>query len=137
MLYLYHRVFYVSRRLTIVLWVVAIFIFLYSSVQGLGALIQCVPTNAQWDPTVKRHCFPIEVSVIIFAICNVLTDFIILILPMPLLWGLKQPLELKLKLMAMFALGGLQVYTPKMMRVLLNVIVYALLASTALLSSSI
>jgi len=110
-LYLYHRVFYVSRRFTIILWVVAIFTFLYSSVQGLGALIQCVPTSAQWDPMIKRHCFPIDTSVIIFAVCNVLTDFIILILPMPLLWGLKQPLEQKLKLMAMFALGGLYVAT--------------------------
>lgn len=82
---LYHRVFHVSRRFTIILRVVAIYISLYSSVQGLGSLIQCVPTNAQWDPMVKRDCFPIGTSIIIFAVCSVLTDFIIPILPMPLL----------------------------------------------------
>lgn len=106
-LYLYHRIFFVSKRFTWILLGVGIFVFLYSSIQGLGALIQCVPLNSEWDPHVKRHCFPIDVSVTIFAVCNVTTDFVILILPMPLLWGLQQPLEQKIKLMCMFSLGGL------------------------------
>ncbi len=105
-LYLYHRIFFVSRRFTWTLLGVGIFVFLYSSIQGLGALIQCVPLNSEWDPYVKRHCFPIGVSVTIFAVCNVTTDFLILILPMPLLWGLQQPFEQKIKLMCMFLLGG-------------------------------
>ena len=72
----------------------------------MGALIQCVPISANWDPTIKRHCLPIDAPVTVFAVCNVLTDFIILILPMPLLWGLQQPLERKIKIMGIFMLGG-------------------------------
>ena len=105
-LYLYHRVFFVSDRFTKLLWVVVIFILIYSGVQGMGALIQCVPISANWNPTVKRHCLPIAAPVTVFAVCNVLTDFIILILPMPLLWGLQQPLERKIKIMGIFMLGG-------------------------------
>ncbi|KAK3167196.1 hypothetical protein OEA41_010322 [Lepraria neglecta] len=105
-LYLYHRVFFVSHRFTKLLWAVVIFILIYSGVQGMGALIQCVPISANWDPTIKRHCLPIGAPVTIFAVCNVLTDFVILILPMPLLWGLQQPLERKIKIMGIFMLGG-------------------------------
>ena len=106
-LYLYYRVFFVSRRFIYILWSVAAVIFIYSGIQGIGSLIQCLPLNSMWNPHVHRKCLVVSAADTVFGIANVTTDFIILILPMPLLWGLQTPLAQKFKLMGMFLLGGL------------------------------
>ncbi|KAK3178517.1 hypothetical protein OEA41_000653 [Lepraria neglecta] len=105
-LYLYYRVFFVSRRFIYILWSVAAVIFIYSSIQGIGSLIQCLPLNSMWNPHVHRKCLVVSAADTVFGIANVTTDFIILILPMPPLWGLQTPLAQKFKLMGMFLLGG-------------------------------
>ena len=106
-LYLYHRVIFVSRPFTWTLLVVALFVFIYSGIQGVGSFLQCTPLNSNWRPEVKRHCLHIDAAATTFAVCNVLSDFVILILPMPVLWNLKKPTKEKIQIMGMFLMGGL------------------------------
>ena len=105
-LYLYHRVFSVSPRFTKTLWAVGIFVFGYSSVQALGSTIQCFPLRADWEPVQHHWCMNLDVAGTILGACNVLTDFIILFLPIQPLWQLQRPLKEKIEIMAMFLLGG-------------------------------
>ena len=105
-LYLYRRVFFVSRGFNIALWAIGLFVFGYSVAQTFAAIFQCVPIPAVWDPKVKGDCINTSLAATILAAFNVATDFAILILPMPILWQLRMPTQQKLQIMGMFLLGG-------------------------------
>ena len=109
-LVLYHRVFFVSRHFTKMLWAVGIFVLGYSGVLGGASLIQCLPLGYIWDPSIKGYCLKIPLAATILAVFNVITDFIILFMPMPVLWKLQMERKEKLQIMGMFLLGGL--YAP-------------------------
>lgn len=107
LLYLYHRVFYVNRTFNYCLWGVFFFIAAYSITQVFAAIFQCVPIDSNWTVDKPHWCINAAVGATIVAAFNVLTDFIILIMPMPLLYHLQKPLKEKLQIMFMFMLGGL------------------------------
>lgn len=109
-LVLYHRVFFVSRRFTKMLWAVGIFVLGYSGVLGGASLIQCLPLKYIWDRSAKGYCLRIPIAATILAIFNFLTDVIILIMPMPILWKMQIETREKYQIMGMFLLGGL--YAP-------------------------
>ena len=70
-------------------------------------LFICIPVQKDWDPKLPGHCLPSGVGGSVTAIFNVISDFYILILPLPLVWSLQIKLPLKLRLMALFGLGAL------------------------------
>ncbi|MCJ1451660.1 hypothetical protein MMC28_002000 [Mycoblastus sanguinarius] len=107
LLYLYNRVFFVSRSFRITSWVVAIFIACYSVTQIFASIFQCVPIDANWKIGVPHYCANSGLGGTIIAALNVFTDFVILIMPMPLLYKLQTPLRKKIQVMGMFLLGGL------------------------------
>jgi len=103
---LYYRIFSaISRRFVLVLWGVASFVIGYSLANAVGAALQCLPFRSNWDPTVKHHCLGLSIAGTIFAAVNVLTDLIILILPMPPLARLRKPFKEKLEIMGIFCVG--------------------------------
>jgi len=105
-LYLYHRIFSVSPGFTKTLWAVGIFVLSYSFIQALGSTIQCFPLRADWVFVENHWCMNLDIAGTILGTCNVLTDFIILVLPIHPLWQLQRPLKEKIEIMAMFLLGG-------------------------------
>ena len=107
LLYLYHRVFFVNRTFTYCLWAVGIFVAAYSITQSFAATFQCMPIDSNWTVGKPHYCINVAVGATIVAGFNVLTDFAILIMPMPLLYRLQKPLKEKLQIMFMFMLGGL------------------------------
>ena len=106
-LYLYHRIFFVVRSFTITLWAVGIFIICYCIMQSFASIFQCMPIYSNWEVGVEHYCINVDLGATILAALNVLTDFVILILPMPLLYKLQKPLKQKLQIMGIFLLGGL------------------------------
>ena len=66
-----------------------------------------MPIDSNWTPGKPHYCINTALGATIIAAFNVLTDFMILILPMPLLYKLQQPTKQKLQIMGMFLLGGL------------------------------
>ena len=105
-LYLYHRIFFVSRGFMIGLWVLGVFVACYSITQFFAAILQCMPIASTWDPEIKGYCINTDIGATVIATLNVLTDFIILILPMPILWRLQKPTKEKIQIMGMFLLAG-------------------------------
>lgn len=106
-LFLYHRVFFVSRNFTRGLWAVGLFVFSYSGILAVSSLLQCTPLSHIWDPNVPGKCKAIPLIGTILAVFNVLTDIVILVMPMPMLWKLHMETKEKLSIMAIFLLGGL------------------------------
>lgn len=83
-------------NLLIGLWGAAIF---------LACALQCRPMNAYWDKSIDGHCIDSTSFIIVNQGFNVITDFVILILPIPIIWGLQRAWQDKVALNGIFALG--------------------------------
>ena len=111
-LYLYHRVFFVNRNFTRGLWAVGLFVFGYSGMLSVAACLQCIPLRHIWDTNFKGYCLIIPLAGTILSALNVLTDIIILVMPMPVLWKMQMHIRRKLQIMGIFLLGGLYDFLP-------------------------
>ncbi|KAJ5617873.1 hypothetical protein N7537_002987 [Penicillium hordei] len=103
---LYKRLFAV-RHMTIAVNVVFVFICLWVvGVYVAGALI-CIPAKKFWDPSVEGACLDSAKFYYGIQIPNILTDLILLIMPMRVVWTLPIPKAQKALLSAVFLVGGL------------------------------
>ncbi|CAG8956466.1 hypothetical protein HYFRA_00003851 [Hymenoscyphus fraxineus] len=114
LLFFYRRVFTksVARTFNIVSWVV-IFIVITWTVSFFFSLVFICGTDfdAYWQSTVieKAHCVDTSKLHNAFAISDVVTDFIIICLPMPMIWSLHLNTRRKLGLVAIFSMGALTI----------------------------
>lgn len=106
-------------------WWVAIFIV---------SCVQCRPYSYFWnqyvDPTAHGTCINISAFFIGNGAASVVTDFLILITPVPIVWSLQMPVSKRLSILGIFALGGLCVLSLTTCCLLANfapVLVFALL----------
>lgn len=67
----------------------------------------CTPVKKSWYPEIPGHCGDSNMKYIAAASVDLVIDVIIIVLPMPILWGLQLPLARKIALMGVFALGFL------------------------------
>lgn len=79
---------------------------------GLGFVFatafQCQPVSYSWlqiDSAVQGQCNNINLQGWMSAICNIIIDIIIIILPLKNLYGLQIGLKKKVMIMVMFSLG--------------------------------
>ncbi len=105
-LLLFHRIFGSVPRFTALLWSLAVLIIANNVAEIFLSVFQCTPVNKAWDPTVPGSCVDIILAACIPGAINVLSDFITVLLPMPLVWGLQMPLNRKIQLVAIFLLSG-------------------------------
>ena len=72
------------------------------------SLFQCHPRKKLWDPLrTSGSCIDINPELLFTAIFNMITDFAILILPMPSIWKLQMPKKRKIMVTAIFGTGSL------------------------------
>ena len=103
-LLLYHRIF-PQRWFRLVLIIVGCILIVWGLVGLLVQIFQCWPIKTQWDPSVAGHCINYPAYALTLVITNVVTDLVILALPIPLVWRLHTTLKKKLMLIATFAIG--------------------------------
>ncbi|KAL8998557.1 MAG: hypothetical protein Q9169_002397 [Polycauliona sp. 2 TL-2023] len=75
--------------------------------QCLASLLLCHPISFNWDASVTGTCGNVAANCLAGAGINTLTDILILILPMPIIWRLQVPLRSKVILSAIFGFGSL------------------------------
>ncbi|KAF2679668.1 hypothetical protein K458DRAFT_346656, partial [Lentithecium fluviatile CBS 122367] len=86
--------------------ILCVVIFLWCSTVILSAFLLCRPFAFNWDPTIPDgHCGNRVLSYIMTGVLNIITDFAVLCLPMPVIWGLQMRMASKLGLIAVFATG--------------------------------
>ncbi|KAI0127247.1 hypothetical protein BJ170DRAFT_722288 [Xylariales sp. AK1849] len=73
--------------------------------QVLLAALPCVPVEAFWDKTIKGTCLDATPGRWMSSVGNIVTDFIILLFPLPVIWRLRIPRGQKFALGAVFGLG--------------------------------
>ena len=89
----------------------AIFVASYSLAQIFVYLLRCLPISALWDPSKEdtAKCINFRTAIIVFGIINIVTDWLILALPVPVIFGLKMERRTKWSLLGLFFWGGLYV----------------------------
>jgi hypothetical protein len=105
MLLLYIRIF-PSRRFRIICWIaLTLFIGILVSVIFTTFLI-CKPLTYSFVPiTPGGHCGNLAAFELYTAISSLISDFIVVVLPMPLLWKLQMSNSKKLGLAVVFGMG--------------------------------
>ena len=107
-LLLFARIF-PSRTFTRILWAVGLFISTYSTIMILILIFQCKPIKGYWDSSLEADCISNAKVFIAMASLNLITDFLVVCLPLPLLWKLQMRLGMKLQVMGIFSVGSLSV----------------------------
>lgn len=72
-------------------------------------LNQCRPLSGVWDPTANAKCINPKGLWIVMGSLNVLTDLLLLVLPLPSLWRLQMRRRTKVQVAGIFSIGGLSV----------------------------
>lgn len=103
-LLLYRRIFPVSWFRKALLGL-AVFILAWYLITFFCGVLTCIPVQAVWDVTVKGRCIHYGQVTLAFGVCNIATDFIMLGLPLPLVWRLQMPLQRKIIISMTFMCG--------------------------------
>ena len=106
---LYDRLFGSQKRFRLVLILIGVFVLMHTFVEIVVLLFQCKPVHGAWDVFIQSVCVNIPLAAIIMGSINVVVDFVVLFLPMPLVWNLNIQKKWKVQLVGIFLLGGLSV----------------------------
>ena len=79
----------------------------------LGSMLQifliCAPFEMNWNPAIPGHCASYNVAFVTIGIFNMITDLIIMLLPIPFLRTIQMAIGIKVGLVAIFSIGLLYV----------------------------
>ena len=96
-----------TKKMRIVCYIMAAIIAIYGTWVILSAFLNCIPVARFWDPSIPGHCLAYKPLWYSNAALNIMTDVVILIIPIPALMPLDLPLRQKVGCCCIFALGGL------------------------------
>ncbi|PSR79794.1 hypothetical protein BD289DRAFT_485381 [Coniella lustricola] len=106
MLRFYARIFAINKTFTIAVWTAATVIFLWMVSVVLETFLLCRPLAYNWDTTIADGTCGNRQAVYVGAgVSNMVTDFMVLLLPVPFVWKLKMPTASKMGLLGIFCLG--------------------------------
>lgn len=88
-------------------WAVLAIVMCYTIWTVLGSVFACVPVRAFWTKEAGAQCLNQSAMWYTNAAINILTDFVIILLPMPVIKSLKLARRQKLALYIIFAIGGM------------------------------
>ena len=102
---LLYRIFAVGR-FRIVAWILAVIVILWFIANILAACLICLPVQTLWNPEVVGHCGDQLKVLRAEPMPWILTDFAVLIAPMPLIKRLHLPVSQRWGLAGIFLLGS-------------------------------
>ena len=71
-----------------------------------GFLFQCVPIQSFWQQQIPHQCFNQDPFYICVAVLSLVSDVVILLMPIPVVWALQTSKQRKVGLSVVFLLGG-------------------------------
>ncbi|TDZ32977.1 hypothetical protein C8035_v006006 [Colletotrichum spinosum] len=101
----YYRIMALSNMHNVYIGMIVL-VSLWGLGQGIFACVACIPLAGFWDPRINARCIPnAHIAWYISALFNILSDIIILLLPIPALRRLNLPGSQKAFLLGIFSLG--------------------------------
>ncbi|KAL8827422.1 MAG: hypothetical protein Q9170_007027 [Blastenia crenularia] len=102
-LILLYRVFGVNRHFAWAVYAVTALWTMYTIANTLVIIFECSPVHKAWHPLIEGHCASLIDIAVAGGYLNIITDFFILLLPVPMVWSLHLAKKIKLGLIAIFA----------------------------------
>lgn len=104
---LYHRLF-PQRTTKITVYLLAGVLISGTIANTIVSLAACKPFKANYDTTVPGHkCIDKEAFFVWTSLSNIITDVIMLVLPLPIVWRLNNTKRIKVALTFTFVVGSL------------------------------
>ncbi|KAI9755041.1 MAG: hypothetical protein M4579_004444 [Chaenotheca gracillima] len=104
-LLLFLRIFGPKQILIWSTWILIGVMAAYYLAATLAKVLICTPIKKQWEPEVPGFCLNTNAIFLTDCIFSIVSDFYILITPMPLIWNLRMPVRRRLGVMSVFAMG--------------------------------
>ncbi|KAK0509450.1 hypothetical protein JMJ35_007844 [Cladonia borealis] len=101
----YRRIFPV-QQLRLLLYIAMGVVAAYFTAAGFATIFQCTPIHRYWDLTQPGRCVNGDNILIVPGAVNCVLDFLIIILPLPLLWRLRTSVPQKGVLTGIFICAG-------------------------------
>lgn len=106
-LLMFNRIFGAHVKFLWATRVLIAFMILYYIPGGLVKIFICTPIEHFWNPESDGNCLDENTIFLADCIVSIISDFSILVLPLPIIWGLKTNTRRKIGLSITFAAGGL------------------------------
>ncbi|KAL8894621.1 MAG: hypothetical protein Q9192_004176, partial [Flavoplaca navasiana] len=104
-LILYLRLFAVNRTFRYVTWSMMFFVCGYLMANLWTQIFGCSPRSKYWEPSTPGHCIDYTKAGLAYGSMNIISDLLILILPIPLVWRLKLSRREKVGISVIFMSG--------------------------------
>lgn len=105
---LYLRIF-TDKLFRILTWTTLALTAVFGIIISLATIFQCRPITATWDPNERSKeatwCASTEALWYSSGTFFIITDLVLVILPIPLIWKIQRPLKEKLLLYVIFGIG--------------------------------
>ena len=101
----YVRVFGIVLVYRFIFWIVAFLVIGWGISMNFMSIFSCAPIRKAWDSTLPGHCHPLSKIFLGTAVSNIVIDFILLVLPVLMLWRLRMQISNKIALVAVFAIA--------------------------------
>lgn len=100
--------FMIDTRVRTFCWILLVLICCYGTATFLGSVLACFPVAFFWDKTITGgHCINLLVFWYTNASFNIITDIVVVAIPISVLKSLQLPKRQKYGLLVVFAVGGL------------------------------
>ncbi|KAI4180408.1 MAG: hypothetical protein LQ348_005206 [Seirophora lacunosa] len=106
-----YRIFHVDRTFRIAAWVTGFVFVVWGIIALLMAIFACRPVRASWDlalrkkPTTTCNPQPYDTSNV-YGFCNVITDFVLMVMPIPMVWNMQTGFKKKIGIILVFMSGA-------------------------------
>lgn len=94
-----------NMRMFIAVWTVIATMFVFYLIDLAFNIFICRPRDKYWNLLKPGSCYSMVILMQATALFNVISDFFILLLPIPTIWKLQIDLKRKLLIFAVFATG--------------------------------
>ncbi len=89
-----------------VIWAILVITIVYNIAGFIVQMTTCVPLSKLWEPSEYGTCHSLALAWAFIGM-HVATDFIVFIIPIPIVWSMTMSLRQKLLLLVLFSLGFL------------------------------
>lgn len=104
-LLLYYRIF-ISSRFRVAIYVLAFIVISWGLSDVFVAIFQCSPVRFAWDKAIQGSCINQLAFYRWISMPNIVTDIVMLSLPMPMVWKLHCSVAQRVGLSAIFLMGS-------------------------------
>lgn len=107
--FIYRRIFSPSRFFSYAINFGIVFVVCLNIAILFSTIFSCKPMARAWNSSLPGTCFDPRILPYVSGVTSTLTDLYVLVLPLPVLWGLKMDLKRKVRVTMVVGIGILYV----------------------------